>query len=232
MSLKETFGAASRSSASLRLELLAVLLGHEADVEERQDLAELHRGALHRPQRGDDLLGGLELAALERVALALLVAGQVGRPRAELARGLPGGEAGDARGARDARGGDAVLRHRAGWCQGVGVGLAAGGADCGAGALGAGVARGASAWACASRSASASGCAPRSSYGVFVGVGVCALLVAGRRRAASSVEERGRVAVAPPILLPASSWETVTNDDRAHEGEHARWRARAATGAT
>ena len=47
----------------LGLELLAVLLGDQADVEERHHLAELHRRALHRPQRGDDLLGGLELAA-------------------------------------------------------------------------------------------------------------------------------------------------------------------------
>ena len=58
--------------AELALELLAVLLGHEADVEEAHDLPELHRGALHRPERGDDLLGGLEVAALERLVAALL----------------------------------------------------------------------------------------------------------------------------------------------------------------
>ena len=48
----------------LALELLAVLLGNQADVEERQHLPDLHGGALHRPQRGHDLLGGLDLAAL------------------------------------------------------------------------------------------------------------------------------------------------------------------------
>ncbi len=65
--------------AELALELLAVLLGHQADVEERHHLAELHRRALHRPQRGDDLLGGLEVAALERRLLALVRARDVRR---------------------------------------------------------------------------------------------------------------------------------------------------------
>ena len=45
-----------------------MLLGHEPDVEEAHHLPELHRRALHRPERGDDLLGGLEVAALERGA--------------------------------------------------------------------------------------------------------------------------------------------------------------------
>ena len=79
ISLKETFGAESRSSRELALELLAVLLGDEADVEERHHLAELHRRALHRPEHGDDLLGGLDLAAGER---------RVGSPRRR-ARGSP-----------------------------------------------------------------------------------------------------------------------------------------------
>ena len=79
--------------AELALELLAVLLGHEADVEERHHLPELHRRALHRPQRGDDLLGRLEVAALERLLLALVVARQVAVARAELARGLARREA-------------------------------------------------------------------------------------------------------------------------------------------
>ena len=57
-------GVAQR--AELALELLAVLLGHEPDVEEAHDLPELHRRALHRPQRGDDLLGRLEVPALQR----------------------------------------------------------------------------------------------------------------------------------------------------------------------
>ena len=78
----------------LGLELLAVLLGHEADVEERHDLAELHRRALHRPQRGDDLLGGLELARSSAASRLLLVgARDVRRARAELLGRLRGGEA-------------------------------------------------------------------------------------------------------------------------------------------
>ena len=44
-----------------------MLLGDQADVEERHHLAELHRRALHRAQRGDDLLGRLEVALLERL---------------------------------------------------------------------------------------------------------------------------------------------------------------------
>ena len=48
----------------LALELLPVLLGHYPDVQERHHLPDLHRGALHRPERGDDLLGGLDVAAL------------------------------------------------------------------------------------------------------------------------------------------------------------------------
>ena len=107
----------------LALELLAVLLRHEPDVEEAHHLPELHRRALHRPERGHDLLGGLEVAALERGALALLGAGEVRRVRAELARGLPGGEARDPRGAGDPRGGDAVLGHAQGVAVGTGVGL-------------------------------------------------------------------------------------------------------------
>ena len=57
----------------LGLELLAELLGDQADVEERHHLAELHRRALHRPQRGDDLLGGLDLAAAPAPSGGLLV---------------------------------------------------------------------------------------------------------------------------------------------------------------
>ena len=72
----------------LALELLAVLLGHQADVEERHHLAELHGGALHRPQHGHDLLGRLQLAAGHRLLGGLLVAGQVRRARAELLDGL------------------------------------------------------------------------------------------------------------------------------------------------
>ena len=88
MSLKRTFGRGVAQRAELALELLAVLLGHEPDVEEAHHLPELHRRALHRPERGHDLLGGLEVAALERGALALVGSRQVRRVRAELARRL------------------------------------------------------------------------------------------------------------------------------------------------
>ena len=76
----------------LGLELLAVLLGHEADVQEREDLAELHGRALHRAQRGDDLLGRLVLAARERLSPRVLASERVGRTRPGLSRGLPGGQ--------------------------------------------------------------------------------------------------------------------------------------------
>ena len=80
----------------LGLELLAVLLGDQPDVEERHDLAELHGRALHRPQGGDDLLGGLELALGQRLLGLLVRARQVGRARPGLANGLPGGQPPDA----------------------------------------------------------------------------------------------------------------------------------------
>jgi hypothetical protein len=72
----------------LLLELLAVLLGHEPDVHEGHDLPELHRGALHRAEDGDDLLGGLDLAAGEGLLAGLLAAGDVGGAGAELLDGL------------------------------------------------------------------------------------------------------------------------------------------------
>jgi hypothetical protein len=93
----------------LGLELLAVLLRDEADVEERHDLAELHRGALHRPQGGDDLLGGLELALGERLLAALVPAGDIRRAGAHLLGRLRRREPPDLRGAADARRRDGVL---------------------------------------------------------------------------------------------------------------------------
>src|ERR1700759_5533563 len=61
----------------LALELLPVFLGDEPDVEERHDLAELHRRALHMPERLDDLLRRLDMATLERRLPAVLAAGYV-----------------------------------------------------------------------------------------------------------------------------------------------------------
>jgi hypothetical protein len=56
----------------LRLELLAVLLRHQPEVEEREHLPDLHRGALHPAEHRDDLLRGLDLAPLEGLVGALL----------------------------------------------------------------------------------------------------------------------------------------------------------------
>jgi hypothetical protein len=101
-------GVAERGE--LGLELLAVLLGHEADVQEAQHLADLHRRALHRPERGDDLLGGLELARAHRGRRGVLVPREVRRPRAHLAHGLPGGQPAELRAPGHPGGRDRVLR--------------------------------------------------------------------------------------------------------------------------
>ena len=93
----------------LGLEVFAELLGHQADVEKRHHLAELHRGALHRPQHGDDLLGRLDLPAVQRSLRLVLGAREVRGTRAELPDRLAGREAADARRPRDARGRDLVV---------------------------------------------------------------------------------------------------------------------------
>ena len=98
----------------LPLELVAVLLGDQADVQEGHHLAELHRGALHRPEHRHDLLGGLELAAGHRLLGGLLAAGDVGGAGAELLDGLAGGERGDRRRAPHARGRDLLVLARHG----------------------------------------------------------------------------------------------------------------------
>ena len=89
----------------LALELLAVLLLHQADVQERHHLAELHRRALHRPQRRHDLLRGLQLPARQRLFGGLLPARHVRRARPELLDGLVRGQLAHRRGAAHARGG-------------------------------------------------------------------------------------------------------------------------------
>ncbi len=88
-------GRGVAQDGELALELLAVLLGHHADVEEGQHLPHLHRGALHRAQGGDDLLGGLELAPLERHLLALGRARHVGGAGAGLPDHLSGRQTSD-----------------------------------------------------------------------------------------------------------------------------------------
>ena len=211
--------------AELALELLAVLLGHQADVEEREHLAELHRRALHRPQRGDDLLGGLDVAALERVLARLLAARQVRGLGAELARALAGGEAGDPRGAGDARGRDAVLRPSPRMVSGRGRGarrrrrgLRRG--DRGRRRRGGGVGVGVGVGVGRGGRGSASACASRPPPGVSVGVGVG---VASRSPVAiRAAEERRRVrAVAAEVRRRPAAREAVTNTTAQREGEQA-----------
>ncbi len=107
--LEGHLGGGVAQLGELGLEGLAVLLGHQADVEERHDLADLHRGALHRAQGGDDLLGRLDLALGQGGLRGLVVTRQVRRAGAHLAGGLPGGETPHLCGAAHAGGGDGVL---------------------------------------------------------------------------------------------------------------------------
>src|SRR3712207_9024321 len=53
------------------LEAVAHLRRHPGQVDERRDLADLHRGALHLAEHLDDLLRSLDLALLGRAAAAL-----------------------------------------------------------------------------------------------------------------------------------------------------------------
>jgi len=79
----------------LVLELFAVLLGDQPDVQEGHHLPELHGGALHRAEHGDDLLGGLQLAPGQSLLGGLLATRHVGGARAELLNGLAGSEGGN-----------------------------------------------------------------------------------------------------------------------------------------
>jgi hypothetical protein len=96
----------------LRLEALAVLWRDHPDVDEGEHLADLHRGPLHPPEDGDDLLGGLELPPLHRGARALVGAGDVGGSGARLLDGLAGRGRADPGEPADPPGGESV-GHRA-----------------------------------------------------------------------------------------------------------------------
>ena len=86
----------------LGLERLALALGHQLEVDGRQDLAELHRRALHLAELRDELVGERE-GALGVGRLGLLVGAQaVGDLRAGPARGLAGDEAAELGGAGEA----------------------------------------------------------------------------------------------------------------------------------
>jgi hypothetical protein len=67
---------------------LAVLLGDELRVDERRELADLHRRALHRAEHVDHPLGGLEVARVHGLVRLLLRAGEIGGARACVARAL------------------------------------------------------------------------------------------------------------------------------------------------
>jgi hypothetical protein len=81
-----------------------VLLGDGAGVEEGQELADLHRHALHIAEHGDVTL---RLSG-EPVELLLLVAGHLPRDAPEA---LPNGEPGEAEPSREPSAPDAVVRH-------------------------------------------------------------------------------------------------------------------------
>ncbi len=95
----------------LALKLLAVLLGHQADVQERQHLPELHRRALHGAQHGHDLLGRFELAPGQRLLGRVVAARDVGRARAELLDRLAGRQATHRRRAPNPGGGHLLACH-------------------------------------------------------------------------------------------------------------------------
>ena len=50
-------GACVAQRGERLLELLALVLGHEVEVDRREDLADLHRRALHLPELLDELVG-------------------------------------------------------------------------------------------------------------------------------------------------------------------------------
>ncbi len=74
--------------AELLLVELAVFGRQKLRVDERRELADLHRCALHAPERLDHAFGGLEVAALQGVGGPAAGAGQVARTRAGVARAL------------------------------------------------------------------------------------------------------------------------------------------------
>ena len=102
MSEKRTFGAASRSSPSLRWNSSRYSSGTSPTSRNDSTWPSFIAAPFIVAERGDDLLGGLDVAALERLLLPLVAAGEVGGRGAELARGLARREAGHPSRARDA----------------------------------------------------------------------------------------------------------------------------------
>ncbi len=95
----------------LALELLAAVLRDEADVDHREGLSELHRGALHRPQHRDQPLRRLDRLAADRLLAGLLAADDVGRPGAEAPHGMRCGDAAELRRPRNPAAPPSALRH-------------------------------------------------------------------------------------------------------------------------
>ena len=95
------------------LELLALVLGDRGEVDGREHLADLHRGAAHLAELLDELARERGGALAGRRVGALGRAHDVGGARAGPAGRLPGDEAAEAGGAGDAGGGWlARLGHR------------------------------------------------------------------------------------------------------------------------
>src|SRR3954469_5585459 len=86
------------------LEAVALLGRQVAEVDDRGDLADLHRRALHAAEHVDDLLGRLDLAPLGGGVARLGGAGRVCGPGRVGAYGLPADEPADRRGPQQSPG--------------------------------------------------------------------------------------------------------------------------------
>ena len=87
-------------------ELLLALLGEARQLDRREHLPDLHRGALHLTQLPGDLHGDRGDAVVGRALRALFVAGQVRQPGPGPAQPLPGDHPADTGGSAEAPGAD------------------------------------------------------------------------------------------------------------------------------
>jgi hypothetical protein len=83
------------------LEVVALVLGQAVEVDHRQHLADLHRGAAHLAELLDELVDERGGPLVARRLRALRRADAIGRPHARPAQPLAGDEAAHARGPRD-----------------------------------------------------------------------------------------------------------------------------------
>ena len=219
MSAKRTFGAASRSSPSLRWNSSRYSSGTRPTSRNESTWPSFIAAPFIVPSAVTICSAASRWRRSSASRLPCSPRRQVRRLRAELARALAGGEPRDAGGARDARGGDAVLRHRRDGVRAWASGSARAGADCGA-TLGAGVAVGVGVGVGVALGVGVGvGVRFAASSGVFVGVGVCFSSLAVAPRAA--VEERGRVAVVAADALAGEQLRAGDEDHGADEGEDA-----------